>query len=1079
MDRRGAGMAPMMPFFTGPNLGDQAPGLPPPEMPPFPHMRERFPNAVWGPGDAPPQGQWGAFHPPGLAPPGAMGHPPHPPHQFNQFEPRQGPVFNFPPGTGPAPPAGAVPPVSQYNNGFNGQYPGAANGENVPGYVPQGHFSPQTGPTPNSQGFPNGSTNGFLTHSQGNGIVGGASPHQHPYPAAEYPQHPQQQQQQQQQQQNQQGMFKSPLSSPAVSAPEASPVGGYTMTSLSSPHHHGHPQQQQQHNHDPSQHQQLACRGPPSAGSNYPNQHIKQESQGLTMPPQASPHNSISSTTSVVNSSNNNGSNNSNVHSRLKNMIMSRQGGGSAFSPASGLTESPPLGELRFSGSVAAVTSVSSSDAQMHESLKMAQDFLACRTTESGPDSVVRPILSDEQGGPGAITSSRLGANDSHEDQEAPSDSSGVCDRKTSLETKDVPENENVVSSTAADTSSSDSNIGCGVTSSSQDAAANSLGPEPPDPGTVPSSTVEGPNPSSPHTQSENTPVTTTPVCSASAFAALHNTSVSCSKDLSMYDFPDSPEEKQGQQNQPLPGSDFRLGRVRGLGHRISRPMCARNTSSRFSSNVHTSKCVRTEVPTSSIALMGATGSGPPRKFSPDATLGPASTPRSTEKNCDKVSVSPSTLTQNHQNSGTQQSNNHNIDSHPHQNHPHLQQKNVQQFIPRQQSHPGSSPSFRMPLQFQQQNHFHKNLPGFPPHSKQDSSHLQHSLHHQQLLQQKQHEMQHRLQQVPHMPIQSCPDQSVSKCQDQHIQQQQTTATVTITTSVTSSMPQTTMVSHHPSPTAVAQSFQSGQNMPPGGNRNQGRRGIGNNGNFNPMENNCNFNNMGNRMNNNQESGAYLPGSLEYKYAPMVQTESMKSGISSLEALKTRLQEQYLEAKGISASECKEKNLLVPGQHSKMEQMKNKSIATEISNQQQQIFCAQPQQITPDPSKLNNAFNNQENVKTFPMTAEDVKPSVSSVNTMSTPCTQQLKQAPNIQHIDSSANIKTENQDQSLSEAHIKKEVSDEICEEMNSIPPLVLKEELEDDPEVKMKEQRKTFLRLNELVVPRCSCVVPSGEYL
>ncbi|KAK8729464.1 hypothetical protein OTU49_008480, partial [Cherax quadricarinatus] len=177
MERRQSGMGAMMPFFPGPGMGEQ-PALPPPEIPPFPHMRERFPNAVWG-GDAP-QGQWPPpFHPPALGHP-PMGHPPPPPppHQFNQFEPRQ-PMFNFPggPSGAPAPP---VPSVSQYNNQFNGQFnTGGDNGNG--GYVPQGHFSPQTSQT-SVPAFSNGPPNGFLNQNQGNGVVGGSSPHHHRYP---------------------------------------------------------------------------------------------------------------------------------------------------------------------------------------------------------------------------------------------------------------------------------------------------------------------------------------------------------------------------------------------------------------------------------------------------------------------------------------------------------------------------------------------------------------------------------------------------------------------------------------------------------------------------------------------------------------------------------------------------------------------------------------------------------------------------------------------------------------------------------------------------------------------------------
>ena len=149
MDRRSGGMGPMMPFFPGSTLGEQSPAMPNPEIPPFPHMRERFPNAVWGPEN---QGQWGAFHPPGLTPP-AMGPPTHhAPPQFNQFESRQ-PVFNFS-GSSPS----STTPVSQFNSGFNGQFNG--NSEPAPGYVPQGHFSPQT--NPNGVTFNNGPPNGFF-----------------------------------------------------------------------------------------------------------------------------------------------------------------------------------------------------------------------------------------------------------------------------------------------------------------------------------------------------------------------------------------------------------------------------------------------------------------------------------------------------------------------------------------------------------------------------------------------------------------------------------------------------------------------------------------------------------------------------------------------------------------------------------------------------------------------------------------------------------------------------------------------------------------------------------------------------
>ncbi|KAK7021402.1 hypothetical protein SK128_014714 [Halocaridina rubra] len=530
MERRQAGMGAMMPFFPGPGMGEQPP-LPPPEMPPFPHMRERFPNAVWG-GESP-QGQWPPppFHPPGLGhPPMVHPPPPPPPHQFNQFEPRQ-PMFNFPggPAGGPAPPVSSVP-VSQYNSQYNDQFTSGGDSGNG-GYVPQGHFSPQT-PQTSVPGFSNGPPNGFLNQSPGNGVVGGSPPHPHRYPGSN--------DFHQQQQQQQGGMFKSPMASPAVSAPEASPVtGGFTMTTLPSPHAPHTPHASEHPNEKPGYPQPPTQNllGSRVSASGYSGQAL----EGGAGVPQGSPHGTSS------------------VQSRLKNMIMSRQ---SSSYPGGGV-DSPPLGEVHFSGHVAAVTSVSRAEPEhMEESLKMAQNFLAYRTAESGPGSVVQANTTDVKGG--AETAMVL-ANTTIK-KEPPGEECGTVSQEASMSSSSPP---------LSKEDDGDKDIKSEQTESVQEEnmhtdiemkneyeikkeievneqhgdPPNTIAPKPPD--------LTGYTPLMQQKQMEE-----------GKMEPSNQEHDPDKKPLSIYDFPDSPESLQNHQ-------DFRFGRVRGTGPCISRPACA------------------------------------------------------------------------------------------------------------------------------------------------------------------------------------------------------------------------------------------------------------------------------------------------------------------------------------------------------------------------------------------------------------------------------------------------------------------------------------------------------------------------
>lgn len=238
--------------------------------------------------------------------------------------------------------------------------------------------------------------------------------------------------------------------------------------------------------------------------------------------PQGSPHGSVS------------------VQSRLKNMIMSRQGG----TYSGGNVDSPPLGEVHFSGHVAAVTSVANAEpAQMHESLKMAQNFLAYRTTESGPGSVVHANSTDVKGGVETTMAhaNTGGSKDKHLDDGTPPLGTPLAPQcqNSEIKTENIKIKEEIKEEVQM---KSECNVLEGMeVKEESEVPGSSIAPKPPD-------------------QGEHKPLSDQPE------------SVGRQQDpgwkLSVYDFPDSPDANQSRQ-------DFRFGRVRGAGPFASRPACA------------------------------------------------------------------------------------------------------------------------------------------------------------------------------------------------------------------------------------------------------------------------------------------------------------------------------------------------------------------------------------------------------------------------------------------------------------------------------------------------------------------------
>ena len=444
-------------------------------------------------------------------------------------------------------------------------------------------------------------------------MLPGGTQHSH-INAAEYsyshhmqPQQQQQQQQQAQQQQQQQNMFKSPLPSPAVSAPEASPVqqqSGFTMTPMSSPHNSN---EQQSPVAASPVHTSVPCRVPTYHGS---------DNTSTTMP-LASPNNLPATSAANTNGSLTNNSNGTTVQSRLKNMIMSRQGSNgsqgsaSAFSPGPGLTDSPPLGELRFSGSVAAVTSVASSPdaSQVQESFKMAQNFLAYRTTEPDPGSVVQQTPSGDKGIEDLnqisnikegllstintynetkdenLTNSQVQNEPLQENDKTNPDTEGeketstnVVDQKNTIPNKEQnfarqPEEaleelfkgsvDNEMEQLLTGENQQQSNIGNqGNNSFSKENETiqhSNLSPS-----SVPSSSQSGfSHMSSPMITTSITSVSTDCQSSNMLNSTMTSPSGSQNKNLSIYDFPDSPDQQLSTKRRC---SGFRLGRVRGTG---------------------------------------------------------------------------------------------------------------------------------------------------------------------------------------------------------------------------------------------------------------------------------------------------------------------------------------------------------------------------------------------------------------------------------------------------------------------------------------------------------------------------------
>ena len=358
MERRGAtGMGGMLPFFAAaadPNeQGGMTADTLTPHQPSTAFMRPdgRYPPSVWSadPSQSQP-GQWGAFHPPGMNP---ANHPglPSPHHQY----PPQGAIF-----------ASSAAPVSgQYSNGYptSHHYPApAGTAEGAAAYVPQGHFSPHASANTSTPYTAPASAAFLSAHTQGNGVVGGSSPHTTHYQPSEF--HSQQQQQQQMQHMQQQQQLQQQ-------------------------------QQQQQQLHQQQQHnaqQQTFHQSdiPPAITSNGSNDTMS-NGVALTSPPSTSPGGG--------------------VQSRLKNMIMSRQQQQGTTVPggtneAEACSSPPSMGEVRFSGSVvSAVAEDSASNnsnmQQMQDStnttMSQQQNFLACRTTESDAGSVVPPTSNTSQ----------------------------------------------------------------------------------------------------------------------------------------------------------------------------------------------------------------------------------------------------------------------------------------------------------------------------------------------------------------------------------------------------------------------------------------------------------------------------------------------------------------------------------------------------------------------------------------------------------------------------------------------------------------------------------------------------------